>query len=197
MSTPSSQTARTHERWLSPTWSASTRSGSTPSSSAAVRWTLMFTLHSPTARCPSSSSARVTIPTGFVKSTIHASGAATSRARSAIASTTGTVRRAFANPPAPVVSCPMQPHSSGTVSSSSRAAWPPTRIWIRTESAPSSARERSSVSTSVPSNPWRESIRRASPATTPSRSRSMSCSASSSTGSRSRSRESPDTNSGV
>ena len=35
----------------------------------------MFTLHSPTARCPSSSSARVTIPTGFVKSTIQASGA--------------------------------------------------------------------------------------------------------------------------
>ena len=59
----------------------------------------------------------MTIPTGFVKSTIHAPGAARSRTRSAISSTTGTVRIAFAKPPAPVVSWPMQPHASGTVSS--------------------------------------------------------------------------------
>ena len=110
-------TARTQVRWLRPTWSTTSRSGSTPSSAAHRRWKPIATLHSPTARWPSSSSARVTIPTGLVKSTIQASGAASSRARSAISSTTGTVRIALAKPPAPVVSCPMQPHGSGTVSS--------------------------------------------------------------------------------
>ena len=77
----------------------------------------------------------MTIPTGFVKSTIQAPSAASSRARSAIESTTGTVRSAFARPPAPVVSWPTQPHASGTVSSESRACWPPTRIWTSTKSA--------------------------------------------------------------
>ena len=57
------------------------------------------------------------MPTGFVKSTIQAPGAASSRTRSAISSTTGTVRIAFAKPPAPVVSWPMQPQASGAVSS--------------------------------------------------------------------------------
>ena len=57
------------------------------------------------------------MPTGFVKSTIQASGAASARTRSAISSTTGTVRIAFAKPPAPVVSWPMQPQASGAVSS--------------------------------------------------------------------------------
>ncbi len=51
----------------------------------------------------------MTMPTGFVKSTIHASGAARAATRSAMSSTTGTVRIAFAKPPAPVVSWPMQP----------------------------------------------------------------------------------------
>ena len=110
---------------------------------AAVRWNPIATLQSPTARWPASSSARVTIPTGFVKSTIQAPSAASSRARSAMDSTTGTVRSAFARPPAPVVSWPTQPHASGTVSSESRACWPPTRIWTSTKSAPSSARSRS------------------------------------------------------
>ena len=91
----------------------------------------------------------MTIPTGFVKSTIHASGEESSCTRSAISSTTGTVRSAFAKPPAPVVSWPMQPQASGTVSSESRAAWPPTRIWTRTKSAPSSARSRSPVTSSA------------------------------------------------
>ena len=62
------------------------------------------------------------MPTGFVKSTIQAPGAARSRTRSAIPSTTGTVRRAFAKPPAPVVSWPMHPQASGTVSSERRAS---------------------------------------------------------------------------
>ena len=43
------------------------------------RWSVIATLQSPTARWPASSSARVTIPTGFVKSTIQASGSASSR----------------------------------------------------------------------------------------------------------------------
>ncbi len=42
------------------------------------------------------------------------------------------MRIAFAKPPAPVVSWPMQPQRSGTVSSCSRACCPPTRIWSRT-----------------------------------------------------------------
>ena len=77
----------------------------------------MATLHSPTARCPAWSSARVTMPTGLVKSTIQASGLRAARTRSAMSSTTGTVRSALARPPAPVVSWPTQPHSSGQVSS--------------------------------------------------------------------------------
>ena len=48
-------------------------------------------------------------------------GARARAPRSAISSTTGTVRSALAKPPAPVVSWPMQPHASGTVSSESRA----------------------------------------------------------------------------
>ena len=92
----------------------------------------------------------MTIPTGFVKSTIQAPAAARSRTRSAMSSTTGTVRSALASPPAPVVSWPMHPHATGIVSSRSRASWPPTRIWIRTKSAPSSARSRSPVSDSAP-----------------------------------------------
>ena len=54
----------------------------------------------------------MTMPTGLVKSMIHASGLAR-RTRSAMSSTTGTVRSALARPPAPVVSWPTQPHSSG------------------------------------------------------------------------------------
>ncbi len=136
------------------------------------------TLHSPIARWPASSSARVTIPTGFVKSTIQASES--SRTRAAISSTTGTVRSALANPPAPVVSCPMQPQVSGSVSSDSRADWPPTRIWISTKSAPSTARSSSVVWVRRPGKPCaRASGARARP-TTSSRAASMSCSASSS-----------------
>ena len=44
-------------------------------------------------------SAWVTMPTGFVKSTIHAPGAAWRRASSASSRTTGTVRSALARPP--------------------------------------------------------------------------------------------------
>ena len=50
------------------------------------------------ARWPASISACVTIPIGFVKSTIQAPGAPRSAVSSASSSTTGTVRSAFANP---------------------------------------------------------------------------------------------------
>ena len=74
-STPSTRTARIHVRWFSPTCSSSTRSGSTPKRFANLRWKPIATLHRPMLRCPASESAWLTIPTGFVKSTIHASGA--------------------------------------------------------------------------------------------------------------------------
>ena len=84
------------------------------------------------------------MPTGLVKSMIQASGLVR-RTRSAMSRTTGTVRSALARPPAPVVSWPTQPHSSGHVSSCSRAAWPPTRSWSSTASAPSTPASRSAV----------------------------------------------------
>ena len=62
----------------------------------------MATLHRPTARWPSSSSAWVTIPTGLVKSTSHAPGLARAAISSASSRTIGTVRSALASPPAPV-----------------------------------------------------------------------------------------------
>ena len=82
----------------------------------------MATLHNPTARCPSSSKAWVTIPTGFVKSTSHAPGLPRTAISSARPSTTGTVRSALANPPTPTVSWPRQPYPTGSVSSTWRAA---------------------------------------------------------------------------
>ena len=69
----------------------------------------MATLQRPSARWPASISACVTRPVGFVKSTNHAPGAPRFAVSSASSRTTGTVRKAFANPPGPVVSCPMQP----------------------------------------------------------------------------------------
>ncbi|CAM5714252.1 hypothetical protein SMICM304S_01349 [Streptomyces microflavus] len=137
--TPSSQV-----RWLSPTWSRWTSEGFTSSSRANLRWKPIATLHRPTALCPAWSRARVTMPTGLVKSMIQASGLVR-RTRSAMSRTTGTVRSALARPPAPVVSWPMQPHSSGQVSSLFRAACPPTRSWRRTASAPATPASRSVV----------------------------------------------------
>ncbi len=108
-STPSTRTARSQLRWLSPTCSSSTRSGVTPNCSARLRWMLIATLHRPIARWPPSIRAWVTIPTGLVKSTIQAPGAARRPVSSASSSTSGTVRSALAKPPAPVVSWPMTP----------------------------------------------------------------------------------------
>ena len=78
-------------------------------------------------------SAWVTMPTGFVKSMIHASGFARSRVTSASCRATGMVRSALAKPPAPVVSWPMVPNRRGSVSSTRRAAWPPIRSCTSTK----------------------------------------------------------------
>ena len=109
----------------------------------------MATLHRPMARWPASSSARVTMPTGLVKSMIQAPDAARCRVRSAMSSTIGTVRSALASPPAPVVSWPTQQNSSGQVSSRCRAAWPPTRSWSSTAPAPSRPSSRLDVQVSL------------------------------------------------
>ena len=55
------------------------RAAATPSMPANRRWKPIATLHSPTARWPASSRARVTMPTGLVKSTIQASGCGPAR----------------------------------------------------------------------------------------------------------------------
>ena len=83
------------------------------------------------------------------------------------------------------------PEPSGSVSSTRRAAWPPTRSWMSTKSAPSIAASRSPVSVTRPVQPSRSSIRCASPPTTSSRSGSMSSSTSSSIGRRSPDARSP------
>ena len=112
----------------------------TPNRSASRRWKPIATLHRPIARWPSSSSARVTMPTGLVKSTIQASGSRRAwrpvrrcRARPARCAAPWRTR------PGPVVSWPSRPNLPGSVSSTSRACWPPTRSWISTAARPSTA----------------------------------------------------------
>ena len=196
-STPAMRIARTQVRWLRPTCSSSTSSGVTPNRTAIRRWIPIATLHSPMARWPASMSAWVTIPTGLVKSTIQASGAPRRPTSSARSRTTGTVRRALAKPPGPVVSWPMQPNRCGRVSSIRRVDCPPILSWTRTNAAPSIAASRSVVVVSRPGQPTRRPIRPASPATISSRSASMSWRTSSSTGSRSIRSATPWTSSGV
>ncbi len=76
---PPEVTERIQVRWFRPTWPSDTSSGCTPSIPANRRWNPIATLHSPTARWSASSRARVTMPTGLVKSMIQASGFACSR----------------------------------------------------------------------------------------------------------------------
>ena len=125
-------------------------------------------------------------------------GGALARRCSAIPSTTGTVRNAFASPPAPVVSWPMQPHASGTVSSREPR--------LLAADADLDEHEVGSVERAVEvvrrleptrRSPGASSIRRASPPTTSSRSASMSCSTSSRTSSRLALARAPETSSGV
>ena len=190
--------ARIQVRWLRPTWSTSTRSGSTPSSRAIDRWNLIATLHRPTARWPASSSARVTIPTGFVKSTIQAPGAAS------CAHALGDLEH--------------HRHGAQRLRRARRRRSSPGRCsrtragWSRPRGAPAARRPGSGSGRSrrrrprgrarrspraTRSKPWRSSMRAASPPTTSRRSASMSCRTSSRTSIRSRSRESPETSSGV
>ncbi len=77
-----------------------------PSRSASPRWKSMATLHRPMARCPRSSSAWVTMPTGLVKSTSQAPGAARRSAPRRARARPARVRSALAKPPGPVVSWP-------------------------------------------------------------------------------------------
>ena len=196
-SRPLTSTDRSQVRWFRPTWSSETWPGSTPSMAAKERWKPIATLHSPTARWPASSRARVTMPTGFVKSMIQAPGAARRRARSAMSSTTGTVRSAFANPPAPVVSCPTQPYSSGQVSSRCLAACPPIRSWSSTAPAPSRPSSRSVVQRSCAGCPAARMIRAENGPTTSSRAESGSISTSSLIPARPASLATPSTSSGV
>ena len=168
-----------------------------PSSRANSRWNPMATLHRPTARCPASSRARVTMPTGLVKSMIHAPGSARCRARSAMSSTMGTVRSALASPPAPVVSCPTQPQSSGQVSSRCRAAWPPTRSWSSTAPAPSTPSSRLVVQLTRAGWPYARMMRADTGPTAASRVSSGSTRTSSVTLSAPVSRATPLTSSGV
>ena len=137
-SVPSIMTERSQVRWFRPTWPERYLPGldaEHPRRSHAGTRSPRCTARPRGAR--RSSRARVTIPTGLVKSMMKAEGEARRRARSARSSTTGTVRSALASPPAPVVSCPTQPQSSGQVSSRWRAAWPPIRSWNKIASAPS------------------------------------------------------------
>lgn len=136
------------------------------------------------------------MPTGFVKSTIHACGAS-ARTTEAISSTTGTVRSALASPPAPVVSCPTQPQRSGSVSSTSRAACPPTLSWNSTTCAPATPSSTEEVASTRAGCPACASIRRDTPATSSRRAASGSIRAISVTGSSSRNRAKPSTSSGV
>ena len=159
--------------------------------SANRRWKPIATLHSPIARCPSSRSACVTSPVGLVKSTNHAPGAPRRAVSCASSSTTGTVRSAFANPPAPVVSCPMLPNRSGIVSSEPRGLVRPPAAARSRSRRPRSLRPRSAVSVSPPtSRHGASSAPRAHPRPT-RRSGSMSSSTSSSTGNRSSPRDEP------
>ena len=97
------------------------------------------------------SSARVTMPTGFVKSMIQASGAA--RRRTSLREVehdrhgAQRLRRARRRRSSPA---PGSRTRAARVSSCSRACWPPTRSCTSTASAPSSAAARSAVAVSRP-----------------------------------------------
>ena len=81
-SRPSTTTRRIQVRWLSPTWSRrDLRRRPRRASRRRAAGSRSPRCTGPTARWPSSSRARVTMPTGLVKSTIHASGAARRRTR--------------------------------------------------------------------------------------------------------------------
>ena len=114
-----------------------------------------------------SSRERVTIPTGFVKSTIQAPSAA--RSAHAVGDPehdrngAQRLRRVRRRPSSPGRCNRRRAAASRR---ESRASCPPTRIWMSTKSAPSTARSRSSVISSRPSKPWARACARAKPPTT-------------------------------
>src|SRR4051794_215320 len=138
------------------------------------------------------------MPTGLVKSTIHAPGWARRRIRSARPGPPGPARTALPGPPAPVVSWPTQLHSRGNVSSLIRAFWPPTRSCRTATSASVTPASRSVVHVTLPGWPYRPKMRAAKAPTISSRSAAGSIRTSSSTDRpESRSRANPSANSGV
>ena len=143
---PSSQTRRTQVRWLSPTWSTTTRVRLDAEQRANCRWKPIATLQRPIgavarveqrARDDPDRIREVDDPGAVRGALAHALGDlehdrhGAQRLREA--------RRRRSSPGR----CSRS--ASGTVSSASRAAWPPTRIWMSTKSAPSTARSRSPV----------------------------------------------------
>ena len=134
----------------------------------------------PIARSPSTAcSASVTIPAGLVKFTSHARGARAAIA-SASATIAGIVRSAQQIPPGPVVSCPSTPSPSGTDSSTTRPSSRPTRIALKTKSAPSSASPRSPVSRNASRSPCSAAWPSSTAAIRAMRAASTSCSTTSS-----------------
>ena len=171
---------------------------STPSSAANCRWKPIATLHRPTARCPAWSSARVTMPTGLVKSMIQASGLVR-RTRSAMSRTTGHGAQRLG-----------EPAGAGRLLADAAALQRPGLVLRRGPPARRRAagaaprrRRRRPASRSVgggdPRRGGRAGRRSAGPAppTSSSRSAAGSTRTSSSTGRVSRSRANPSTSSGV
>ena len=156
------------------------------SARANSRWKPIATLHSPIARWP-----RVEQRLGDDPDRVRevddpgAGRAARRRPPRRCSSTTGTVRSAFANPPGAgrLLADGAEPAAAAS-RRTSRAAWPPTRSWMSTKSAPSRAASRSPVQRPAgpASRPARASGRRARRRSS-SRSGSMSSRTSSSIGS--------------
>ena len=137
-SRPPTCTARIQVRWLSPTWSTDTCSGSTPRWRANERWKPIATLQRPDrtvtgveqrARDDADRVREVDDPR--VRRRRARARAPRSRARRAPCAAPSRARRRRWSPGR----CSRS--ASGTVSSERRAAWPPTRIWTSTKSAPS------------------------------------------------------------
>ena len=151
----------------------------------------------PTTRVsPDAVSACVIRPAGFVKLMTHASGARR-RTLATRSVKTGMVRRAIAQPPGPVVSCPTTPYASGTCSSMIRPARPPTRTLVITNEAPSNAPAGEVVVWRAKGRPLRTSSASASVLTRCSASGSVSYSTTRSTARRARRSISPEIISGV
>ena len=138
------------------------------SASASRRCSVIATLHSPSARWPSSMSAWVTIPTGFVKSTIQASGRrAAGHQLGELEDRRGTVRIALAKPPAPgrLLADDAEAERERLVDADARPGRRPAAGGARSRRRRARRRDRRSAC-SRPVQPSRSSIRCARPPTT-------------------------------